>query len=158
MTDFQDVNAGAKAVAAKLPDRTPKVVLAVMPNGSPVATAIAESRGCKIRPLFFDRATGEVKVDLQDLNSNDEIWVADDGVESGTAATAIGDFLKQSGFTSTHLVVPVCARDAIAQLQFRYTTVIAAVSPLMSRSLKWHYAELPNLDLATAQALISTHS
>lgn len=157
MSQFADVYAAADALAKVLPARSPDLLFAVMPNGAPVAASIAQARGCSIRPLYFDRATGEVLAECTGISPAAEIWVADDGVESGTAARAIGQFLKAEGFHIAHLVVPVCARDAIAELQFLYTSVITHTSPLMTRSLKWHYQQLPDLDRATAEALIAPH-
>lgn len=157
MTDFKDAFDAAKTLSTKLPSQRPAIVFAVMPNGAPAATAIARQTNAKIRPLIFDRNNGQVLADLAEIAATDEIWVADDGVESGTAARAIGAHFRTSGYSNVHLAVPVCAKDAAAELQFLYASVIAAVMPLMTRSLHWHYEQMPALALAEAEALIQPH-
>ena len=152
---FKDVFAAASLLAEKVAAETPEMILAVVPNGVPGAVAIARSRKIPVRGIEFNRQTGEVSVDTSSLSATSEIWVVDDGVESGKAATAIGLHLKSQGFEQVKLVVPVCAKDAIAQLQFVYSKIVAVETPLMTRALSWHYEELPNLDLSTAAEMLA---
>ena len=65
--------------------------------------------------------------------------VVDDGVETGTAARAVVAALREAGAAYVALAVPVCPREAEADLRRRYDDVIAVTKPLVRRSLRWHY-------------------
>ncbi len=142
-------------MVAVLPAETPHMIFGVVPNGVPVAVAVSKSKSAPVRGIEFNRENGNISMDLSELEKSAEIWIVDDGVESGRAATAIGQHLKAEGFTNVSLVVPVCAKDAIAQLQFLYRRVIAAHSPLMTRALSWHYEEMPAVEKSTALQMLA---
>jgi predicted phosphoribosyltransferase len=154
MTDFVDLADASKQVAALVAGSFPDVIFAVFPNGVSVAVEIAESKPVEIRPIYFNHETGELSIDTSGLQSSATIWVTDDGVESGLAATVIGKFFKAQGFEKVDLVVPVCARDAKAQLQFLYQSINAVVQPLMTRALKWHYELVPDVSEADANQIL----
>ena len=71
------------------------------------------------------------------------VVVIDDGVETGTAAAAAAEVLRDAGARRLTLAVPVCPRDAEVGLLDRYDDVVAVVRPLVRRSLRWHYETLP---------------
>lgn len=152
---FKDIYEAGERLVAVLPLETPDLILAVVPNGVPVAGAVSIAKSVPVRGIEFDRESGAIELKLDRVDQAAEIWVVDDGVESGRAATAIGQHLKSLGFTNVSLVVPVCAKDAIAQLQFVYRRVIAAYSPLMTRSLSWHYEQMPAVDKSTAVQMLA---
>ncbi len=83
------------------------------------------------------------------------VVVIDDGVETGTAARAAASALRESGVESLLLAVPVCPREALADLQHRYDQVVAVVRPLARRSLAWHYADFDTIDDAAAARLLA---
>jgi predicted phosphoribosyltransferase len=154
MTDFTDIDDAANQVAALVSDLKVDVIFAVFPNGVPIAAKIASTKPIEIRPIHFNREIGEVTIETNGLQKSTRIWVTDDGVETGAAATAVGKLLKSEGFTEVDLVVPVCARDAKAHLQFLYREVRAVSQPLMTRALKWHYEELPDVSEYAAKQML----
>jgi predicted phosphoribosyltransferase len=81
-------------------------------------------------------AVGEVLgVDVVHL----ETVRTDDGVETGTAARAVASALRAAGASRVVLAVPVCPREAEADLRLRFDDVVAVDRPLVRRSLRWHY-------------------
>lgn len=155
---FKDVYEAAEKVANEFTTEPVDVLLALVPNGVPVAVALNQNRDCLVRGVFFDRQTSTLNVDLSEIPTSARIWVVDDGVESGKAATATGQHLKQQGFEDIALVVPVCARDAAAQLRLLYKQVKALEQPLMTRALSWHYEQMPNVDISTATEMLKNLS
>jgi len=77
----------------------------------------------------------EVPVDV----SGRRVLVIDEGVVTGTAARAVAAALREAGAAYVALAVPVCPREAEADLRRRYDDVIAVTKPLVRRSLRWHY-------------------
>ena len=154
MSDFVDIDDAAKQVGALVRDLKVDVIFAVLPNGVPIAAEIASWLDVEVRPIQFNRETGEVVLDAVGLENESIIWVVDDGVESGKAATAVGQLLKTKGFSRVELVVPICARDAQAQLQFFYQAIHTVAQPLMTRALKWHYELVPNVSEADANQIL----
>lgn len=154
MSDFVDIDDAAKQVAELVQSLQADVIFAVFPNGVPIAAEIAGRQNIEVRPIQFNRDSGEISLKSDGLDSASKIWVVDDGVESGRAATAVGQFLKAQGFAAVELVVPICARDAKAQLQFFYQNIHAVAQPLMTRALKWHYALVPEVLAADADRIL----
>jgi predicted phosphoribosyltransferase len=154
VSDFVDIDDAAKQVGALVRDLRVDVIFAVLPNGVPIAAEIAGRLDVEVRSILFNRETNEMALDTVGLESESIIWVVDDGVESGKAATAVGQLLKNKGFTAVELVVPICARDAQAQLQFFYQAIHAVAQPLMTRALKWHYELVPDVSEADANQIL----
>ena len=115
------------------------VVLAVPPDGVTVAAAVATALGLEVAPLLTTRDDDGVSVDVPVDVAGRRVIVVDDGVETGTAARAVGAALRQAGAAYVVLAVPVCPREAEADLRHRYDEVIAVTRPLVRRSLRWHY-------------------
>jgi len=115
------------------------VVLAVPPDGVTVAAAVATALGLEVAPLLTTRDDDGVSVDVPVDVAGRRVIVVDDGVETGTAARAVVAALRQAGAAYVVLAVPVCPREAEADLRHRYDEVIAVRRPLVRRSLRWHY-------------------
>jgi len=115
------------------------VVLAVPPDGVVVAAAVASALGLEVAPLLTTRDDDGVSVDVPVDVAGRRVIVVDDGVETGTAARAVVAALRQAGAAYVVLAVPVCPREAEADLRHRYDEVIAVTRPLVRRSLRWHY-------------------
>lgn len=118
----------------------PPVVLAVAPGGVLVAIEVAGALGVPVIELALQRddddgVVAELAVDVKGRL----VVVVDDGVETGTAARAIGRAVRAGGATYSVLAVPICPREAEAVLGQRYDQVVAVVRPLVRRSLRWHY-------------------
>ncbi len=67
------------------------------------------------------------------------VVVIDDGVETGTAARAMGALLRDAGAATTVFAVPVCPRESEPVLRELFDDVIAIDRPFVRRPLEWHY-------------------
>ena len=83
------------------------------------------------------------------------VIVVDDGVETGTVARAAVAALREAGVAIVVLAVPVCPKEAMADLQNRYDRIVAVVRPMAPRSLAWHYDTFDTVDEATALRLLA---
>lgn len=145
---------------------TDAIIACIMPNGVPVALGIESVVGA--RELFGIRLTrtGETAELNPDFRSNfDEslvkgkrVILIDDGVETGTAATICGQWLRSLEVADLVLAVPVCPRTAMNQLQFLFTNIVSVQSPFGARSLAWHYTDFDVIDLQGAEALLDQRS
>jgi len=138
---FADLADGGRRLAELLPPEAvaDAVVLAVPPGGVTVGAAVAAALGLEVVPLLTTRDDDGVSVEVPVDVSGRRVVVVDDGVETGTAARAVVAALRQAGASYVVLAVPVCPREAEADLRHRYDEVIAVTRPLVRRSLRWHY-------------------
>ena len=141
MTRFVDLADGgrqlAPLVAALLTDDTLVVSMGV--GGVVTGAAVAVELGVEVTPLLTSRTDDGVNVEVTvDVDGRDVV-VIDDGVETGTAARAAATALRAAGAHRVVLAVPVCPREAEAELAQRFDAVIAVTRPLARRSLHWHY-------------------
>jgi len=135
--------AGAELVplVAAAVGEQPAVVLVVDPGGLLVGQALAEGLGMDVHPIKLHEVSHGLAVeDLPPLAGQVAV-VVDDGVETGTAARAIGAALQDLGPARRILAVPVCPHEALATLNLVYDEVIAIERPLVRRSLRWHFAD-----------------
>jgi putative phosphoribosyl transferase len=134
------------------------VLLAAIPNGVPVALGVAEMLALEVSGLVVQRSADGASVPARPDLAGRHVVVIDDGVETGTVARAAATSLRASGVASLLLAVPVCPRQAEADLQHRYDAVIAVVRPLARRDLAWHYADFDTIDEHTARRLLWDHN
>jgi predicted phosphoribosyltransferase len=145
---------------------TDALIACIMPNGVPVALGIESVIGA--RHLFGIPLTRTVETAVfdPDFRSNfdgslvkgERVILVDDGVETGTAATLCGQWLKSLGVADLVLAVPVCPRTAMNQLQFLFANIVSVQSPFGARSLAWHYTDFDVIDLESAVALLEQRS
>lgn len=145
---------------------TDALIACVLPNGVPVALGIESVVGA--RELFSIQLsrTGETVVLDPDflatfgekLVNGKRVILVDDGVETGTAATICGQWLRSLKVAELVLAVPVCPRTAMNQLQFLFTNIVSVQSPLGARSLAWHYTDFDVIDREAALALLEQRS
>ena len=145
---------------------TDALIACVMPNGVPVALGIESVVG--VRELFgiqLTRTDESVVLDPDFLSNFDEnlvngkrVILVDDGVETGTAATVCGHWLRSLEVAGLVLAVPICPRTAVNELQFLFTNIVSVQSPLGARSLAWHYTDFEVIDLESALALLDQRS
>ncbi len=159
MTDFANLRDGgrrlAPPLAAALADRVDPVLLPLLPNGAPVVVGLRETLNLPVVPLQAERSDEGVIVRPPEGLSGRCAVVVDDGVETGTAARAAAAALRESGAESVVLAVPVCPREALADLQHRFDDVVAAAKPLARRALTWHYADFDTVDDDTALTMLA---
>jgi len=147
MADFLDLaDAGVKLAPLVTGRFTDPILLAVAPNGIPVARAVADAVGAEVQELPIRRSDDGIAIPVMPDVTGREVVVIDDGVETGTAARAIAQALREGRPARLVLAVPVCPRQESASLALIYDEVIAVVQPLARRSLRWHYANADWLD------------
>ena len=153
--DFADLaDAGRSLGVALLDAKVEGVLLAVVPNGVPVALAASQVCGLPVKGLFVERSdVGVAVVSLPDVAGRSAI-VVDDGVETGTVARAVVGPITEAGAVSVVLGVPVCPREAIADLGRRDDRIIAVKTPMVRRALAWHFEDFDTIDEDTATALL----
>jgi predicted phosphoribosyltransferase len=130
------------------------LLLAVMPNGVPVARGIREVVGIPMRGLPVQRTEDGVVIVPDASLAGRNVVIVDDGVETGTVARAAATAMVESGVASVVLAVPVCSRESLSTLQHRYDQVIALVRPLVHHSLASHFDDFDTIDEATALSLL----
>lgn len=150
-------NALAAHVADDLADAVdaPVVVLAAIPNGVPVALPVCAVLGVRAQALPVERsAAGPVIGSLPQL-AGCRVVVVDDGVETGSVARAAAVAIREQAPVEIVLAVPVCPREAMADLTRRYDRIIALERPFGRRSLAWHYDDFDTIDAERAVALLA---
>lgn len=154
MTAFANLADGGRqlvgvvsAIAAGAQDA---LLVAIAPNGVPVAEQLADALGLPLAGAFLDRE-GEPCVTAVPEVAGREVIVVDDGVETGTAARLVGAALRTGGATRLILAVPVCPRQAEGGLQPLYDEIVAIDRPLARRDLRWHFADFDTIDEAEAR-------
>jgi predicted phosphoribosyltransferase len=115
------------------------LVLSMGEGGRVTGAAVGEALGIAVTHLETERTGDGVRVEVSVDVSGRAVLVVDDGVETGTAARAVALALRDAGATRVVLAVPVCPREAEADLRHRFDDVIAVDRPLVRRSLRWHY-------------------
>lgn len=130
------------------------VVLAVVPNGVPVALPVAAALGVRAQALTVLRTESGVEVEELPAVRGRTVFVIDDGVETGTVARAVVGPIREAGAERVILAVPVCSREVLASVMSMYDEVIAVAKPLARRALAWHFDDFDTIDDQTAQALL----
>ncbi len=158
MSDFANLaDAGrqlAPELAQALSDTPDALLLAAVPNGVPVALGVRETLDLPVQALSVERTEdGAVVMPVPGLEGR-TVVVVDDGVETGSVARAAAAALRASGVGRLVLAVPVCPRDALADLHHRYDLVVALVKPMGRRSLSWHYEDFDTIDAEQARRLL----
>ena len=138
---FVDLADGGRQLAALLGETVTEdtLLVAVPPGGVPVGAAVGEVLGRVVSPLSVSRDDSGVLVAIPIDVAGRRVVVVDDGVETGTAARAVVAALREAGAAHVVLAVPVCPREAEADLGRRYDAVLAVERPMVRRSLRWHY-------------------
>ncbi len=138
---FVDFADAGRQVSALLPAYLAEdpVIVGVPPGGVAVGASVAAALGVVVTPLVVERDDDGVRVEVPVPVSGRFVIVIDDGVETGTAARAVAAALREAGAARIVLAVPVCPREAEADLARRYDEIVAVTRPLVRRSLHWHY-------------------
>jgi predicted phosphoribosyltransferase len=138
---FIDLADGGRALAPLVaPLLTPDTaVVSAGVGGVVTGAAIATALAIEVTPLITRRSESGVSVEIPLDLTGLRVIVVDDGVETGTAARAVGAALRAAGAVHLVLAVPVCPREAEVELRTRYDDIVAVDRPLVRRSLRWHY-------------------
>lgn len=156
MTDFADLRDGGRRLAPLVEPLLGEepLVLAVLPNGVPVTVGLREVIDVEVRGLPVSRSDEGAVAQAVEGVAGRVVIVVDDGVETGTVARAAAAALRPLGPARLILAVPVCPREAMADLALRYDGILAPVTPMGRRALTWHYAMLDTIDDDTARAVL----
>lgn len=159
MKDFADLADAGRRLGAQLEPRigawvTP-TLLPVLPNGVPVAVGVRDVCALPWSALPVERGEGGVVVPHLPALEGVTAIVIDDGVETGTVARAVAPVLRESGVARLVLAVPVCSREVMADLVLRYDEIVAVTTPLVRRSLAWHYLDFDTIDEQEALRLLA---
>ncbi len=130
------------------------LVLAVIPNGVPVALPVAAALGVRAQGLHVARSDEGVEVASLPEVAGRVVIVIDDGVETGTVARAVVGPIRAAGAARVILAVPVCSREVLAQLTLMYDEVIVVTKPLVRRALAWHFDDFDTIDDEAATTLL----
>jgi predicted phosphoribosyltransferase len=138
---FTDLADGGRALAPLIePLLTPgTVVVSAGVGGLVTGAAVADRLRVEVTPLRTTRSEAGVTVEVPLVVQGLRVVVVDDGVETGTAARAVAAALREAGAVHLVLAVPVCPREAEADLRTRFDGIVAVERPLVRRSLRWHY-------------------
>ena len=141
--------------------REERIVLApIMPNGLPVALAVAEHVKLPVFPIRVERTDAGVVVlngsEMKSELAGALIVVIDDGVETGTAAMAAGSALADINTAGVVLAVPVCPRSARVMLDTVYSQIYATVQPMAPRALRWHFENFDTISERDAEIRLAT--
>ncbi len=153
MSDFANLaDAGRRLQGLVAEGAEPGTLLvAVVPNGVPVAEPVAEALGLALVGATVVRDDEPRVGSLPSVAPGTPVIVVDDGVETGTAALLVGRALREEGAGHLTLAVPVCPREAEPALRAVYDEIVAVQRPLVRRDLRWHYADFDTI--AEAEAL-----
>jgi predicted phosphoribosyltransferase len=158
MSDFPNLAGAGRALGPVLQGAlsftADPLLLAVIPNGVPVALGIRETYDIPVRGLPVQRSADGVVIAPDASLAGRNVVIVDDGVETGTVARAAAAAMVASGVASVVLAVPVCSRESQATLQHRYDQVVALVRPLVHRSLARHFDDFDTIDEATALRML----
>jgi predicted phosphoribosyltransferase len=154
MTAFDNRAEAGRQLATALRDIVASMqeplLVAIAPDGVPVAVPVADALGLPLACVSLERE-GEPRVTQVPDVMGREVIVVDDGVETGTAAGLVGMALREAGASRLALAAPVCPRQAEAGLQALYDAIVAIHRPLARRDLRWHYVDFDSIDEAEAQ-------
>ena len=158
MSDFANLADGGRQLAPELAlalvDAPDAIILAALPNGVPVAIGIRETLDVPVRALPVERLDDGAVVEQVPGLEGRTVVVVDDGVETGSVARAAAAALRASHVGRLVLAVPVCPRDALADLHRRYDLVVAVAKPMGRRSLSWHYDDFDTIDDGQARRML----
>jgi uracil phosphoribosyltransferase len=142
--DYQDAGAHLdRVLRAQLHTQSPLTWCPIVPNGQSVLAGMNTATD-PVFPIAVERTESGVVLTSPppDELAGRCVIVVDDGVETGTVARAAAVMLRETQPASLVLAVPVCPREAIADLQHRYDQIVAVDRPMVRRDLRWHYADL----------------
>lgn len=145
----------AKVVATQCALDPDVMVLAVIPNGVPVAIPVAVAFGVRAQALPVTRRDDGLEFgELPDVAGR-VVIVVDDGVETGRVAREAAKVLRPAAPSRLILAVPVCSREAMAGLNHLYDQIIAVDQPMGRRALSWHYSDFDTIDEEAAMGLLA---
>lgn len=158
MKDFANLAAAgarlAEDVRPRLDSWVKPALVPVMPNGVPVVAGMPNQLDLPVVALEVTRSPDGVIVPTCPPVEGATAIVIDDGVETGTVARAVAPALRASGAAALVLAVPVCSREAMADLRLLYDDLIVVVTPLVRRSLAWHYDLFDTVDEQEARRIL----
>lgn len=167
MSDFVDLADGGRALVSLLSDYAGQqvIVVAVVPNGVPAGLRVAQRLSCPCVGVVIERDEHErairaVRLPGLDggLGEVDVVILADDAVESGTAALAVGAALRQVTSARLVLAVPVCPQEAVEPMAAVFDDVVAPIRPVQRQPLTAHYEQFVPVPIDEAHAILDAYA
>ena len=158
MKEFSSLSEAGRQLAPLVSERVASwfdpVLVPVLPNGVPVVVGLRASLHLPVVGLTVVRSEAGVEISAPGDVAGRTAIVIDDGVETGTVARAAAPALRAAGVAHLVLAVPVCPREASAQLNLIYDEVLAVTTPMVRRSLAWHYEDFDTIEEEEALRLL----
>ena len=116
-------------------------VIGLNARGQLVGSAVARALGVPLDPVVILKSGSEVSTTQLPETLGRTVVVVDDGVESGTAARAVGRAIRATGPSRVVFAVPVCPEERMAELEGIYDLVLVLHVCSDGLSLASHYLD-----------------
>ncbi|MDP2012957.1 MAG: phosphoribosyltransferase family protein [Actinomycetota bacterium] len=116
-------------------------VIGLNARGQLVGSAVAIALGVPLDAVAILKSGGSVTTTQLPETVSRTVVVVDDGVESGTAARAVGRAIRASGASSIVLAVPVCPAQQLGELAGIYDQVVVLHVCTDQLPLAGHYLD-----------------
>lgn len=155
--EFANLESAGRSVAGLLAAEQPgqPLLVAVVPNGVPVALGIAAILNWPVVGMKVRREAGGVALLETPMVRGRQVYVVDDGVESGTVARAVAAPLREAGAASVSLAVPACSHERAIELHDHYDDVLAVHLHGGDRALPTFYEDFDTITEAVAEQLLA---
>ena len=155
--EFANLESAGRALAGLLSaeQEAQPLLIAVVPNGVPVALGIAAELHWPVVGLRVRRdAAGVAPLEVPVVRGR-HVYVVDDGVESGSVARAVAAPLRAAGAASVVLAVPACSHGRALELHDRYDDVVAVRLHAGDRDLCTFYENFDTISESVAEQLLA---
>ena len=116
-------------------------VIGLNARGQLVGSSVAVALGVPCEAVAIVNAAGSVTTTQLPEALGGTVVVVDDGVESGTAARAIGAAIRATGASRIVFAVPVCPQERLDELAAIYDDVVVLHSCTDGLPLAGHYLD-----------------
>lgn len=116
-------------------------VIGLNARGLLVGSAVADALRLPCHPVNILKSGESITTTELPETVGRAVIVVDDGVESGTAARAVGRALRATGASTIILAVPVCPRERLPELAQIYDQVLVLHACSDQLPLAGHYLD-----------------
>ena len=116
-------------------------VIGLNARGQLVGSAVARAIGAMCDPATVLKSGDSITTTELPETLGRSVVVVDDGVETGSAARAVGRLIRATGPGRLVLAVPVCPAELVAELEVVYDQVIALHLCTDALPLAGHYLD-----------------
>ncbi len=144
MKQYVSFTEAGRALSAEVLARGPfhdACVIGLNARGQLVGSSVASALGVALDAVAILKSVESVTTTQLPETVGRTVVVVDDGVESGTAARAVGRAIRASGASSVVLAVPVCPEELLAELAGIYDQVVVLHVCTDQLPLAGHYLD-----------------